>query len=812
MAPHLKDRSEFHTPSPAGTSAQVETTEHIKTTTPPEVGGMGHRMKRKEDPRFIQGKGNYVDDVKLPGMLYMDIVRSPYAHAKIVKIDASEALKIPGVLAVITGNDLKAAGNLHWMPTLMSDTQMVLPIDKVVYYMQEVCVIVATERYIAADAVLKVNVDYEPLPPVVNPFEAMKDQVIVRDDKDNKTNHIWHWEAGDKSATDKVFSEAAHVVKQYMHIPRIHVASIETCGMVADFSKVTGQLTAYMTTQAPHAIRTVFALVAGLPEHKIRVISPDIGGGFGGKVPVYPGYVCCVVASIVTGKPVKWIEDRSENLMADSFARDYHITAEMAADKDGRITGLRVQTLADNGAADAAANPSKFPAGLYSIATGSYDMKAAHIEVDGVYTTKPPGGVAYRCSFRVTEAVHMIERMADIMAHDLNVDPAEFRMRNFIRPDQFPYKSPTGWEYDSGNYHAALKKAMDMIGYDALRQEQAEKRARGEFMGIGISSFTEVVGAGPSRDFDILGIKMFDSAEIRIHPTGKAIARFGTKSQGQGHETTYAQIVAEELGLPANDIQVEEGDTDTAPYGLGTYASRSTPTAGAAAAMAARKIKAKAKKIAAYLLEVGEDDLEWNVNKFQVKGSPDKAKTIQDIAFAAYTNHPQGMEAGLEATDYYDPPNLTFPFGSYIAVVDIDSGTGEVKVRRFVAIDDCGNIINPLVVEGQVHGGLTMGLAPALFEEIVYDENGVNLSGTFADYLLPTAVETPKWETGHTITPSPHHPIGAKGVGESPTVGAPPAIANAVVDALWHLGVRHVDIPITPQKVWKLLREKGVTE
>ncbi|MEM7584721.1 MAG: aerobic carbon-monoxide dehydrogenase large subunit [Acidobacteriota bacterium] len=773
---------------------------------------MGHRMKRKEDPRFIQGRGQYVDDVKLPGMLYMDIVRSPYAHAKILSIDASEALETEGVLAVITGEDLKAAGNLHWMPTLMSDTQMVLPIEKVVYAAQEVCVVVATERYIAADAIEKVYVDYEPLDPVVDPFEAMKDEVIVRDDKDDKTNHIWHWEAGDKEATDKVFAEAAHTVKQSMHIPRIHVSSIETCGMVANYNKATEHMQIYMTSQAPHAHRTVFALVSGLPEHKIQIISPDIGGGFGGKVPVYPGYVCCAVASLVTGKPVKWIEDRSENLQADSFARDYHITAELAADADGRITGLRVETLADNGAADAAANPSKFPAGLYSICTGSYDMEAAHVAVDGVYTTKPPGGVAYRCSFRVTEAVHMIERMTDIMAHDLNQDPADFRMKNFIRPDQFPYKSPTGWEYDSGNYEAALEKAMEMIDYRGLRREQAEKRERGELMGIGISSFTEVVGAGPSRDYDILGIKMFDSAEIRIHPTGKAIARFGTKSQGQGHETTYAQIIAEELGLPASDIQVEEGDTDTAPYGLGTYASRSTPTAGAAAAMAARKIRAKAKKIAAYLLEVGEDDLEWNIDRFQVKGSPDQAKTIQDIAFAAYTNHPQGMEAGLEATDYYDPPNLTFPFGSYICVVDIDTGTGEVKVRRFVAIDDCGHIINPLIVEGQVHGGLTMGLAPALYEEIVYNEDGQNLSGTFADYLVPTAVESPKWETGHTITPSPHHPIGAKGVGESPTVGAPPAIANAVVDAMWHLGVRHVDIPITPPKVWKLLRDAGVTD
>ena len=808
---HLDDRTEHHTAKPEGSSKKVETTDEPRTTTPQKISGMGHRMKRKEDPRFLQGKGRYIDDVKLPGMLHMDLVRSPYAHAKILKIDASEALKLPGVLAVITGEDLKKAGNLHWMPTLMSDTQMVLPIEKVVYYAQEVCAIIATDRYIAADAVEKVVVEYEPLPAVVDPREALKDTVIVREDKEKKTNHIWHWSAGDKAATDKVFASAKHVVKEDIYLPRIHVASIETCGMVANYDKVRGHMQIYMTSQAPHAHRTVFALVSGLPEQQIQIISPDIGGGFGGKVPVYPGYVVCAVASLVTGKPVKWVEDRSENLQADSFARDYHMHAEMAADANGKIVGLRVKTISDCGAADAAANPSKFPAGLYSICTGSYDMQAAHVEVDGVYTTKPPGGVAYRCSFRVTEAVHMIERMTDILAHDLSVDPAEFRLKNFIKPEQFPYRSPTGWQYDSGNYAGALQKAMQMIDYAGLRKEQAEKRKKGELMGIGISSFTEVVGAGPSRDYDILGIKMFDSAEIRIHPTGKAIARFGTKSQGQGHETTYAQIIAEELGLPAADIQVEEGDTDTAPYGLGTYASRSTPTAGAAGVMAARKIKAKCKKIAAYLLEVGEEDLEWNVDRFEVKGSPAQHKTIQQLAFAAYTNHPPGVEAGLEATDYYDPPNLTFPFGSYICAVDIDSGTGEVKVRRFVAVDDCGNIINPMIVEGQIQGGLTMGLAPALFEEIVYDENGQNLTGTLADYLLPTAVESPHWELGKTITPSPHHPVGAKGIGESPTVGAPPAIANAVVDALWHLGVRHVDIPITPQKVWKLLRQHGVT-
>src|SRR3989441_5929521 len=388
------------------------------------------------------------------------------------------------------------------------------------------------------------------------------------------------------------------------------------------------------------------------------------------------------------------------------------------------------------------------------------------------------------------------------------MDPAELRMKNFIRPEQFPYKSVLGWEYDSGNYGAALRKVMDIVGYDALRREQAEKRKRGELMGIGICSFTEIVGAGPSKHFDILGLKMFDSAEIRIHPTGKVIARFGTRSQGQGHETTYAQIIAEELGIPVADIQVEEGDTDTAPYGLGTYASRSTPVAGAAGAMAARKIRDKARAIAAYLLEAAADDLAWEPGKFFVKGAPNRAKTIQEIAFAAYTNHPPGMEAGLEAVSYYDPPNLTYPFGSYICVVDIDKETGEVKIRRFVAVDDCGTIINPMIVEGQIHGGLTMGLAPALLEEIHYDENGNMLGGSFMDYLLPTAVETPEWETAKTTTPSPHHPIGAKGVGESATVGAPAAIVNAVVDALAHLGVTHIDIPITPWKVWKILHEK----
>ena len=791
----------------------------MTTRTSAEIGGMGHSVRRKEDARFIRGQGNYVDDIVRPGMLYLDIVRSPYAHARIASIDSQRALEVPGVLAVITGETLKEY-NLHWMPTLMSDTQMVLPVEKVMFAGQEVAAVVATSRYAAADGVEAVEVEYEPLEAVVDPFRALEPGApVLRDDKEGKSdNHIFHWETGDREATDRAFEQAEVTVAQDLYIPRIHVASIETCGCVAEFDAATGQLTVWMTTQAPHAIRTVFALVAGhvgLSEEKIRIISPDIGGGFGGKVPVYPGYVIAVAAAVVTGHPVKWIEDRIENLQADSFGRDYHMRAELAATGEGQMTALRIKTLADHGYTDAAANPSQFPAGLFSICTGSYDFGQAFVEVDGAYTNKPPGGIAYRCSFRVTEAVHAIERLVDVLAAELQMDPAELRRRNFIAPEAFPYRSVLGWEYDSGNYQGALDLAMEMIGYDELRREQAEKRERGELMGIGISSFTEIVGAGPSKHFDILGLKMFDSCEIRVHPTGKATARFGTKSQGQGHETTYAQIIAEELGIPATDVAVEEGDTDTAPYGLGTYASRSTPTAGAAGAVAATRVREKARTIAAHLLraeEVTEDDLEWEPGRFFVRSDPSRGVTIQEIALAAYTDFPEGLEGGLEAVSYYDPPNLTFPFGSYICVVDIDTGTGAVTVRRFVAVDDCGNIINPMIVEGQIHGGLTMGLAPALFEELSYDEGGNPLSASFTDYLLPTAVETPRWETGKTTTPSPHHPLGAKGVGESATVGAPPAIANAVVDALSHLGVRHIDIPITPDKVWTLLREHGVTD
>ena len=781
----------------------------IKKTSP-EVGGMGHPIKRKEDARFIQGKGNYVDDVHLPGMVYGHMVRSPYAHARLKSINTEKAKQLPGVLAIITGEDL-AKANLAWMPTLFFDKQMVLATGKVLFQSQEVAFVVAEDQYTAADAAELVEVEYEELPVLVDPHKATEpDAPILREDREEKSNHIFHWEVGDRAATDKDFQDSPVKVTVHAISQRCHPAPLETCGCVADYNKATEKLTIYLTSQAPHAHRTLFSIVGGIPEQNIRVVSPDIGGGFGNKVPIYPGYVCAVVASLTLGAPVKWIETRSENLQSTGFARDYHMTAEIAADQSGKVKALRVKTLADHGAFNAAAQPTKFPAGLFSVCTGSYDFANSFCEVDGVYTNKAPGGIAYRCSFRITEAAYLIERAIDVLAAELKMDPAEFRRKNFIQPDQFPYKTPLGWTYDSGNYEGALNKALEMVGYKQLRKEQEEKRKKGELMGIGISSFTEAVGAGPAHTFDIAGIKMFDSAEIRVHPTGKAICRMGTKSQGQGHETTYAQIVAQELGIPASDVIIEEGDTDTAPYGLGTYASRSTPTSGAATAMAARKIRDKAKKIAAHLLECSEEDLEWETGKFFVKGAPSKSKTIQEIAFAAYTNIPEGLEAGLEAVNYYDPPNLTFPFGTYICVTDIDKGTGEIKVRRFVAVDDCGNVINPMIVEGQIHGGLTEGLAIAFMQLIDYDESGNVQGGTFMDYLIPTAVETPHWETGSTCTPSPHHPFGAKGVGESPNVGSPAAFVNSVVDALSYLGVKHIDMPITPWKVWGILKEKGV--
>ncbi|MDJ0640814.1 MAG: aerobic carbon-monoxide dehydrogenase large subunit [Paracoccaceae bacterium] len=789
------------------------------------LGGMGCKRKRVEDARFTQGKGNYVDDIKLPGMLFGDFVRSPYAHARVKSINTEVAMALDGVIAVLTAADLEPLG-LHWMPTLAGDKQMVLADGKVLFQGQEVAYVVAKDRYIAADAVELVEVEYEELPVLTDPFEALQSDVVLREDLElgadgahgprKHHNHIFTWEAGDKDATEQVLGEAEVVAEEMVYYHRTHPCPLETCGCVASMDKVNGKLTLYGTFQAPHAIRTVVSLISGLEEHNIRVVSPDIGGGFGNKVGAYAGYVCSVVASIVTGVPVKWVEDRMENLMTTAFARDYWMKGKISATKDGKITGLWCHTTADHGGFDACADPTKFPAGFMNICTGSYDIPTAYLAVDGVYTNKAPGGVAYRCSFRVTEAAYFIERMIEVLAIELNMDAAELRRINFIKKEQFPYNSALGWEYDSGDYHTAWERALTAVGYDDLRNEQAQRvedfkagKTR-KLLGIGLTHFTEIVGAGPVKNCDILGLGMFDSCEIRIHPTGSAIARLGTISQGQGHATTFAQILATEIGLPADSITIEEGDTDTAPYGLGTYGSRSTPVAGAATAMAGRKIRAKAQMIAAYLLEVHDDDVEFDVDRFVVKGAPEKFKTMKEIAFAAYNQAIPGIEPGLEAVSYYDPPNMTYPFGAYICVMEIDVDTGEHEIRQFYALDDCGTRINPMIIEGQVHGGLTEALAIAMGQEIAYDEMGNVKTGTLMDFFLPTAWETPNYTTDHTVTPSPHHPIGAKGVGESPNVGGVPAFSNAVHDAFRAFGLRQSHMPHDHWRIWKIANDLGL--
>src|ERR687889_1008298 len=629
----------------------MATVENLPSASQERPIGFG-RLKRKEDARFIRGKGNYLDDIRLPGMLHAAILRSPYAHAKINSIDTSRALEHPNVAAVITAKDLETLG-LAWMPTISYDTQAVLAGDKVRFQGQEVACVIATDEYSARDALTLIDVDYDPLPAVVNARRALDaDAPLIRDDKDGQVDNLASptWEAGDEDATDRVFAEADTVVTRDIIYPRCHPAPLETCGMIADFNPETGQLDIYNGNQAPHAHRTVYAHVAGLAEHMIRIRCNDIGGGFGNKVPVYPGYVCAIAGSIVAGVPVKWIEDRSENLMSTGFARDYVMKAQMCA-KDGKITGLRVDVIADHGAFDSTAQPTKFPAGFFHIVCGSYDLQASHVKVKAVYTNKAPGGVAYRCSFRITEAVYLVERMVKALAMEMGVDEVELRMRSFIGSDQFPYETTTGWTYDSGNYADTMRVALEMADYDGLRREQREKRERGEVMGIGVSFFTEGVGAGPRKHMDILGLAMNDGASLRVSPTGTAQLAISVQSQGQGHETTFAQIVAEELGIPPEDVEVVHGDTDTTPYGLGTYGSRSTPVSGAATALAARKVRERARIVAAAMLEAAPQDLEWEKGppaRWTVKGDPEQGVTLPEIAMAARgaIELPEGVEAG----------------------------------------------------------------------------------------------------------------------------------------------------------------------
>ena len=706
-------------------------------------------MLRKEDPRFIRGMGNYVDDIQLPGMLHLAILRSPVAHARIVSIDVSAAQAHPKVKAVVTGADLAEKG-LAWMPTLSNDVQAVLATDKVRFQGQEVAFVVAEDRYSARDALELIDVEYDAARPGHRRPQGARRPTppVIRNDLDGKTdNHCFDWETGDEAATEAVFAKADVVVKQDIVYPRVHPgadgdlrrASPTTTGS-------TGKLTLWSTSQAPHAHRTLYALVAGLPEHKIRVISPDIGGGFGNKVPIYPGYVCAIVGSLVLGKPVKWMEDRSENLTSTGFARDY------------------VMRRRDRGH------------------QGRQDPRDPHQRARRPRRVQRHGG-ADEVPGRLLRRVHrQLRHRGRVLPHDrgLHQQGAGRRRLRLLVPDHrggVPRRAAgrlPGLRAEDGPGRAAAAEpdparavpvhVQDRLGLrlgrlrdhhaqgdgdDRLRRrcarEQEEKRERGELMGIGVSFFTEAVGAGPRKDMDILGLGMADGCELRVHPTGKAVVRLSVQTQGQGHETTFAQIVAEEIGIPPDDIEVVHGDTDQTPFGLGTYGSRSTPVSGAAAALVARKVRDKAKIIASGMLEVSVADLEWEKGSFHVKGDPSASVTIQDIAMRAHGagDLPEGIEGGLEAQICYNPENLTYPYGAYFCVVDIDPGTAVVKVRRFLAVDDCGTRINPMIIEGQVHGGLTDGIGMALMEMIAFDEDGNCLGGSLMDYLIPTALEVP---------------------------------------------------------------------
>ena len=773
-----------------------------------QIGGLGARRKRVEDARFIRGKGNYIDDFKLPGMLHMETLRSPIAHARITSIDTSKAWMTPGVHMVITG-DMAAQHNLAWMPTLSYDTQAVLATDKVRFQGQEICCVVADDPYIAKDACEVIVVEYDPLPPIVSPKMALAPGApIIRDDKAGQTNNICYtWEVGDKENTERVFAdESLQIVSQDIFYPRTHPCPIENMAIISDYNSATGKLTIYLTTQAPHIIRTAVALVAELPEHMIRVISPDLGGGFGNKVPVYPSYVIAILASILLTRPVKWIEDNTGNLISTGYARDMYFHCDAAIRKDGKIQAVRVHADTDNGGFFSDAQPTKFKIGLFHSIFGCYDIPYGYLTAQGHYTNKAPGGVAYRCSFRITEAMLFQERFMQTCAYELGMDQAEFRRVNFIR--EFPHRTTFGFLVDSGDYDKCLDLALEKIDYYGFKERQKAARQQGRLLGLGISTMAEPLGAGNSREYDIIGIKMFDSAELRVHPSGKAVLKIGSKTQGQGHETTFAQIVTHELGIPADDILVQHGDTDNTPFGMGTYASRSTPTAGAATAMVARKVRAKAKKLAAHLLEVSEEDVEWELGRFYVRSAPNRGVTITDCAFAAYTNMPDGLEPGLENNAYYDPPNMTWPFDVYITTVEIDPETGEWDVLKFVGVDDCGVRINPMIVEGQLHGGLAEAFAMAYHQMITFDSQGNCIGSNYMDYMIPTAWETPHFELYEVVTPSPHHPIGCKGIGECGCVGGPAAFVNAVIDAIAHLGVRNIDMPCLSSRVWEAIKYK----
>lgn len=782
-------------------------------TTPTKM--VGQALKRREDPKLITGQGSFLDDIKLAGMLHVAALRSPYAHAKITSIDTSRAAAHPGVVAVFTGQDMLDINPLPcaWQAGGVQNnvnTPRALAVETVRFVGEPLAVVVAENRYIARDAVDLIEVEYEPLSVIVDAKQAMQDGAPQLHEN-APHNLCMEWQCGDKDKTDAAFASAEVSIKEPIINQRLLPTPMETRGSVARYDDATGEFTVWMTSQAPHVMRLLLtAFVFGIPEPKLRCISPDVGGGFGQKIFCYNDMAFTMWLARKLGQPVKFMEDRSENYKYSTHGRDHITEAEICGNRDGTITGLRVETYANLGAYLSTIAPG-IPTTLYGrIISGVYKIPAAYCKVYGVYTNTAMVD-AYRGAGR-PEASYLIERMVDRFATEIGMDPAELRRKNFIPPDAFPYHNGLGLlPYDSGNYEPALDKALHMADYAELRKQQEAARAEGRLIGIGLSSYVEICGVAPSAWIGLpgegWGAGLWESANLRIHLTGKVVVTTGSLPHGQGVETTFAQIVADELGIPYDDVMIEHSDTAGTPFGYGTYGSRSLAVGGTALYKSVAKVKEKAKKLAAHMLEANPDDIVYEDGKAFVKGSPDNAKTLAEIALQASVAYslPEGMEPFLDETTYYDPPNCTFPFGTHVAVVEVDKDTGQVAIKNYFGVDDCGKLINPLVVHGQLHGGIAQGIAQALYEHGVYDENGQLISGTLMDYAIPTASMLPSFTLDHTVTPSPVNPMGVKGAGEAGTIGSAQAIMNAVIDALSPYGVKHLQMPATAERVWRAM-------
>ena len=770
--------------------------------------GIGASVLRKEDAPLITGQGRYVDDIKLPNMAFAAFARSPHAHAVIRSIDTSVAEGMPGVVAVFTYATLGLEGGVPCASNPTGDAvqpkRPILADGKVRMVGEPVALVVADSQAAARDAADLVAVDYDPLPVVIDAENAGAPGApqIHDDAPGNHCCTIAHKTEG----FDAVFDAAPVKVSLTVDNQRLTPVPIEPRAVVADWITSNSELTFYTSTQVPHFVRTFVSAICGIPESKVRVIAPDVGGGFGAKLNVYAEEYALAQASRLTARPVKWIETRSEAMVSMIHGRDQLQTATLAADSDGRVRALRVHLLQDCGAYLQLLTPTIAHLTVFMI-PGAYDLPHVDITLDEVFTNTTPTD-AYRGAGR-PEATHLVERLMDALADELGMDAAEIRRMNF--PTEFPYASATGLMYDSGDYALALDKALEMSDYAGFEARRAEAAARGNYRGIGLSTWVEICGLAPSAVTKAIGVGAggWESSIVRLHPTGSVTVITGSSAHGQGHETSWSQIVESELGIPFDQVEVVHGDTGQSPYGLGTYGSRSLAVGGTALHLTCEKVRDKARLIAAHLLECAADDLEWENGQWQVKGSPERAKTIQELAFAAWAGDsmPAGVEPNLEATTFFDPPNFTFPFGSHVAEVEIDAETGKVSIERYTAVDDCGNVINPMIVEGQVHGGIVQSIAQALFEETVYDEGGQILTGSLVDYMIPSAADLPHMDSGRTVTPSPTNPLGVKGIGEAGTIAATACVVNAAVDALSGLGIRHLEMPLQPARVWTAIQQ-----